>query len=75
MSDFELGEPDWARACPEGRTLALIIEQALLDSDQRNGLAEVEANYWPLMSQPEVAYLRDIGPLLLDMTGRSFENL
>lgn len=75
MSDFELGEPDWTRACAEGRTLALIIEQALLSSDQRNGLVEVESNHWPLMSQPEVAHLRDVGPLLLDMTGRPFDDL
>ncbi len=75
MSELNHSEQDWTRACTEGRTLALIIEQALLDPDQHKALAEHEGKRWPLMSQPEVAHLCDIGPLLLDMSGRPFEHL
>lgn len=75
MSELNHSEQDWTRAYAEGYTLVLIIEQALLDSDQRKALAEHEGKRWPLMSQPEVAHLCDIGPLLLDMSGRPFEDL
>ncbi|MCQ4289287.1 hypothetical protein NA647_17850 [Pseudomonas stutzeri] len=42
MSELNHSEQDWTRAYAEGYTLVLIIEQALLDSDQRKALAEHE---------------------------------
>jgi len=75
MNGFEHGEQDWTRACAEGHTLVGIIEQATLIPEQRNALAEHESARWPLMRQAEVAHLRNDGPLLLDMSGQSFESL
>lgn len=75
MSSSEQNEQDWAQACAEGHTLVLIIEQALLSTEQRNALADHEGDRWPLMWQPEVAHLCNEGPLLLDMSGQPFEQL
>ncbi|WJV26524.1 MULTISPECIES: DUF4123 domain-containing protein [Pseudomonas] len=75
MSDLQQGQQDWVNAAAKGFSLAAIVEQALLNAQQRDALVELEGARWPLMYQPELAQLRNDGPLLLDMTGQAFEQL
>lgn len=47
MSDLQQGQQDWVNAAAKGFNLTVIVEQALLNAQQRNALVELEGARWP----------------------------
>jgi hypothetical protein len=70
-----VSEADWETAIQAGLTLGLILEQGLLSHEQKLASEGNSQPAYPLMYQAEVNHLRDIGPLLLDMSGQPFTQL